>query len=206
MSDENVRDRREMLMQAVGEGDADSINPRDYTEKLLAEAAEGDETRSNAREHVELFINAITGGSGGGSGFDYFPLTSYLLGMSTDPDIENVYLDILSDSSFAPLVTYLQSKGASATSPSALCSESVIVACAVALACFFQNPTAYSETEITNIMSTALESDNVGVLYGSTCGTIAASNGFATVFDNIRFTASIAYVLLVFASIVTHSS
>lgn len=63
MSDENVRDRREMLLQAVVDGDADSINPRDYTEKLLAEAAEGDDTRSNAREHADLFINEIIGGT-----------------------------------------------------------------------------------------------------------------------------------------------
>jgi len=67
MSEENVRDRREMLLKAIADGDSDSINPRDYTEKLMSEAAEGEETRSSAREHVDLFINAITGGSGGGN-------------------------------------------------------------------------------------------------------------------------------------------
>lgn len=65
MSD-NERDRKEMLLQAVVDGDADAINPRDYEEKLFAEAAEDETTRSNPREHADLFINEISSKGRGG--------------------------------------------------------------------------------------------------------------------------------------------
>lgn len=197
MADEE-RTRDEVLLADVADG-SEITDIRTWTEKLLADAAAGEETRPDARERIDLFINEIDGsGGGGGGGFSYGSLLPYLAAFGELPyeDLEDLFYDVLAEETFAPIYAWFVSQGASQTSPNTLDSEAAILACAVMLACFFQNMAAFPEAS--TILGSLVSAESVGSLYIIGDHLIAASTGMSTMFDNVVKTARTIYSVMLF--------
>lgn len=105
MADEE-RTRDEVLLADVAEG-SEITDIRTWKEKLLADAAAGEETRPDARERLDLFINAITGGSGGGGGYKLDVYDEYTLDTLFTGDMSDILLNIVSGFSDLSVMAFI---------------------------------------------------------------------------------------------------